>query len=150
MSKESLKSLARDLTTDFPRSPREKLGGYVVAARTLDKCRASLAGCQGEYHFNCPLDKLFLDFAGIEADAFEEKVASGAGDAEMADWIRENGEAHSREAIVQWNNDLLYKRLSEMPIELQLFLEDYIPECLPKDARVIYWFDVYDIEEKRL
>ena len=37
--------LAKDLTKDFPRSPREVLyGGYVIAARKLDKCRATLAG----------------------------------------------------------------------------------------------------------
>lgn len=37
---EKLTLLAPDLTRDFPRSPRETLAGYVVAARTLDKCRA--------------------------------------------------------------------------------------------------------------
>ena len=30
---DKLKLLARDLTKDFPRSPRETLGGYVIAAR---------------------------------------------------------------------------------------------------------------------
>ena len=29
--------LAKDLTKDYPRSPRETLCGYVIAARTLDK-----------------------------------------------------------------------------------------------------------------
>jgi hypothetical protein len=34
-------------------------------------------------------------------------------------------------------------------MELQAYLEDYIEECLP--GRVVYhWFDVYDIEEKRI
>lgn len=56
---EKLKLLAKDLTNDYPRSPRELLAGYVVAARTLDKCRAVIAGTQGEYHFNCPLDGSF-------------------------------------------------------------------------------------------
>lgn len=36
----TLKLLAKDLTKDDPRSPRETLAGYVIAARTLDKCRA--------------------------------------------------------------------------------------------------------------
>ena len=40
---QKLKLLALDLTKPkiFPRSPRETLGGYVLAGRTLDKCRAS-------------------------------------------------------------------------------------------------------------
>ena len=55
---EKVKSLARDLRDDkeFPRSPRGKLGGYALAARALDKCRAALVGWQGEYFSNCPLD----------------------------------------------------------------------------------------------
>jgi hypothetical protein len=37
-----------------------------------------------------------------------------------------------------------------MPIELQRFLEDYIPQFLPADRPVYVWFDVYDLEEKRM
>ena len=33
----------------------------------LDKGRATLAGKNGEYHFDCPLDQHILNFAGIEA-----------------------------------------------------------------------------------
>ena len=51
----AVRALARNLAKDYPRSPRETLCGYVIAARTLDKCRASLAGTAGEYHFDCPL-----------------------------------------------------------------------------------------------
>ena len=55
---EKVKLLAPDLRDgkEYPRSPRATLGGYVLAARAVDKCRAVLAGCQGEYHSNCPLD----------------------------------------------------------------------------------------------
>jgi len=37
-----------------------------------------------------------------------------------------------------------------MPIELQEFLEGYVPKCIPKNRTVYVWFDVYDIEEKRI
>ena len=66
MSNQSLKLLAKDLTKEYPRSPRETLAGYVIAARMLDKCRAVLAGTAGEYHFDCPLDNQFLGFTGID------------------------------------------------------------------------------------
>ncbi|MGE9291624.1 MAG: DUF5069 domain-containing protein, partial [Puniceicoccales bacterium] len=75
---------ALDLTKEFPRSPRATLGGYVVAARTLDKCRALVAGTAGEYHFNCPLDQVFFGFTGIDADQFKEFVATGADDQAVA------------------------------------------------------------------
>lgn len=49
---EKVKLLARDLRNgkEFPRSPRETLAGYVLAARAVDKCRAVLVGWEGEYH----------------------------------------------------------------------------------------------------
>ncbi len=150
---ESLESLAPDLTKEFPRSPRVRLEGcdYVVAARTLDKCRAALVEKNGEYHFDCPLDNFFLEFAEISADAFKEYVATGASDADVGQWIMRTAKAHDRTDIIVWNNSMRFKRISEMPPELQLFLEDYIPEVIPADriADVNYWFDVYDIEEKR-
>ena len=55
-AKEKLQLLAPDLTKNFPRSPRETLAGYVIAARAVDKCRAVLAGTAGEYHSGCPVD----------------------------------------------------------------------------------------------
>jgi hypothetical protein len=39
---EKLKALAKDLRKQPPPSPHEKLGGYVIAARSLVKCRAFL------------------------------------------------------------------------------------------------------------
>ena len=134
----------------FPRSPRETLGGYVVAARTLDKCRAAVNGTLGEYHFDCPLDNFFFNFAGITPDNFREFVATGADDEAVAEWIQENATKRDRREIIQWNNDMRGKRICEMPIELQEFLEVYIPEYLPKGRPVYVWFDVYDLEEGRM
>jgi len=148
MSQTNLNAL--DLTNAYPRSPRETLGGYVIAGRALDKCRSVLAETNGEYHFGCPLDQVFFDFVGITADAFKEFVATGADDTAVGAWIQENAKEQSKEEIVGWNNGLRDKRISEMPIELQVFLEDYIPECLPAGRVVYYWFDVYDIEEERI
>ena len=45
---DKLKLLAKDLTKEFPRSPRELLAGYVITARAADKCRAVLVGTAGE------------------------------------------------------------------------------------------------------
>lgn len=145
-----LASLAPDLTKSFPRSPHDKIGGYVVAARTLDKCRAALNGSNGEYHFDCPLDNFFFSFAGITADAFKAFVETGASDDEVGKWIRSNGKQQDEIDIIKWNNEMRYKRISEMPDPLQEFLEGYIPEFIPANKRVNYWFDVYDIEEKRI
>jgi hypothetical protein len=151
MNTEALETLTLDLNQTTPRSPRQLLGGYVIAGRSLDKCRADLLGKNGEYHFDCPLDNLFFDFTGITADEFKEYVASGAGDDEVAEWIAAKAKQEARTEIVVWNNQRRYMRISEMPPELQLFLEDYIPEVIPAGRlhEVRYWFDVYDLEEGR-
>ena len=150
MSNEKLKLLAKNLTKEYPRSPRETLAGYVIAARTLDKCRAVLAGTAGEYHFDCPLDNQFLGFTGIGAEQFKAFVATGATDAEVATWIEHHSKIKERPEIVAWNNKLRATRPCDMPIELQQFLEDYIPKVVPKNRPVYVWFDVYDLEEKRI
>src|SRR5271155_1778736 len=93
-----------DLTQNPPRSPRIRLGGYVIVPRMLDKCRATINGKNGEYHFNCPLDQRFLEFAGIDAEAIKAEVAAGKGDGEILEWIQANAKNKPSEAeIAQWS-----------------------------------------------
>ena len=81
---------APDLTIRPPRSPRTKLGGYALLPRMLDKGRAELTGKNGEYHYNCPLDQQFLNFAGIDPEALKAELAAGKGDGEILEWIKAN------------------------------------------------------------
>ena len=75
MNKEKLQSLARDLRKITPRSPRETLGGFVIAARMLDKARADLLGINGEYNFYpCGLGAYFWKFTGLDAAKFKDEM----------------------------------------------------------------------------
>jgi hypothetical protein len=56
----ALRLLSPDLRCAFLCRPRETLTGYVLAARILDKCRATLLGQNGAYNYACPLGALFL------------------------------------------------------------------------------------------
>ncbi len=149
---DKVKALALDLTKDYPRSPRATIGGYVLAARCLDKCRATLAGTAGEYHFDCPLDNFFLGFAGIKGADLKEFVATGADDAAVGKWIEEHATPRPRVEIIKWNNEWRYKRISELADGLQEYMEDYIPKNVPADLipHIDYFFDIYDAEEKRI
>ena len=69
-----------DLTQRPPRSPRCRLGGYAGLPRMLDKGRAAIAGKNGEYHYDCPLDQRILSFLGIEAEALKKELAAGKED----------------------------------------------------------------------
>ncbi|MDB6123705.1 MAG: hypothetical protein JWQ71_2698 [Pedosphaera sp.] len=150
MSTEKLKLLAKDLTKEFPRSPRAKLGDYVLAARCIDKCRAVLNGTQGEYHYACPLDQQFLQFAEINPEELKTFVATGATDDEIGQWITTHAKKRSRAAVVQWNNKERDTRLSDLPPETQEFMEDYIQKYVPRNRPVYHWFDVFDLEEQRI
>jgi hypothetical protein len=93
-----------DLTQHPPRSPRVRLGGYVILPRCLDKCRAVLAGKVGEYKYACPLDQHMLKFAGIDADALMAAVKKGLGDAEILAWITTNAATPREEwEIAHWS-----------------------------------------------
>ena len=93
-----------DLTQHPPRSARTQLGGYVILPRMLDKCRATIAGKNGEYHFACPLDQRFLQFAGVDPEKLKAEATKGATDTEILAWIQANA-AHKRGdwEIAQWS-----------------------------------------------
>ena len=74
---------APDLTQRPPRSPRSRLGGYALLPRMLDKGRATLAGKNGEYHYDCPLDQNILNFTGIDAKKLLAELKKGKGDGEI-------------------------------------------------------------------
>lgn len=86
---DKLKKLAKDLRKEEPRSGSEELAGFEGAARALDKCRASLVGWNGEYTYGCPLDQMFFEEAGIDAEEFKGIVATGASDHEVERWLKE-------------------------------------------------------------
>jgi hypothetical protein len=77
-----------DLTQFPPRSPRVRLGGYAHLPRLLDKARATAAGKNGDYHYNCPLDRHFFDFTGLDHEALLAEVKKGKSDTEMLAWVR--------------------------------------------------------------
>jgi hypothetical protein len=148
---ENVKKLAPDLTKGFPHSPHAMLGGYVLAKRAVDKCRADLAGNLGEYHYDCPLDNIFLGFAGLNGSDLREFVATGADDAAVSAWIEKNAAKRPRIEVIKWNNDWRYKRISELPDGMQEFMEDYIPQNVPAAVihHIRYFFDIFDAEEQR-
>jgi len=94
---------AKDLTKEPPRSPYETIGGLAIIARTIDKCRASLAGTIGEFHFDCPVDNMLFSFKGIKGDDFKAYVAEGHTDEEIAEWVKGQGIPRSDEEIAAWS-----------------------------------------------
>lgn len=97
------KIFGKDLTKEAPRSPHMRLGGFVILARTIDKCRANINGTVGEYHFDCPLDKTLFNFKGIIGEDFKKFVATGASDEEIVEWLKKNGTMKTDAEIKAWS-----------------------------------------------
>ena len=133
-----------DLTQHPPRSPRTRLGGYVILPRTLDKGRAALAGKNGEYHFNCPLDQRFLSFLGIDAEALKSELAKGKGDGEILEWINNNSTAKPKPwEIAAWS--AYQEARGPDDVETREFFNDLLAKLSKTREDILGWFDVLDL-----
>ena len=135
-----------DLTTRPPRSPRVRLGGYVILPRLLDKCRATLASKNGEYSYNCPLDQYFLKFAGVDPDALQKQVAAGLGDGAILCWIEKNQKHHrSGQEIEAWSDYM--NRRAPASMEQRERMNQYQSEAGKDREDITTWFDVLDLDD---
>ena len=95
--------IARDLTKQAPHSPRERIAGFAIASRAIDKCRASLAGTLGEYHYDGPLDNLLFDFKGITSEQFQTTVEASTNYEEVGTWLLASGTTKTPVEIKTWS-----------------------------------------------
>jgi len=137
---------APDLRKGFPRSPNESLGHYVLLPRIIDKCRATVAGTAGEYKFNCPLDRQFFDFTGVDADAFKTEVANGKSDQELVAWVEKNAKVKTPEEIRSWSYEQRWRRPGA---EMAHHFEEMRETIAPDNYRIETWFQLLDADEKR-
>ena len=93
---------AKDLTQEPARSPRLRVGGYVLLARMADKGRATLNGTAGEYHFDCPVDNILFGFKGVKGAEVRPLLASGASDDEIAAWLDTHGTPKTAVEVTAW------------------------------------------------
>ena len=136
-----------DLTKRPPRSPRLRLGGYVLLPRMLDKGRAEIAEQNGEYHYNCPLDQRIISFLGLDPAALREQLAAGKGDGEILEWIQANAKhQHSPWEIEQWS-DYMQRRGPESDAEtLQTFAE-MVGKVSKTREDIKTWADLLDLDD---
>jgi hypothetical protein len=135
-----------DLTKQAPRSPRVRLGGYVILPRMLDKGRATLAGKNGEYHFACPQDQQFLCFAGLDPEAVKQQIAAGKSDSEMLDWINANAKPkRAAWEIAAWSA-LQEQRSPDNP-DSRAYFNDVHAKVAPKRTDIGTWFDLLDLDD---
>jgi hypothetical protein len=135
----------RDLTKQAPHSPRERVGGFVIAKRTIDKCRASLTGKLGEYHYDCPLDNVLFGFKGINGDQFKAAVKTSKTYEEIGAWLQANGTKKTPAEINAWSDGVDVDSPMKSPKKRAHFIENCTQLGLnPETSTTFDWLEADD------
>ena len=143
-------------TNVYPCSPKVLLGGIAHLGRFIDKIRLRHAGLIQDYNYiTVGFDKYLIEFLGIDAKAFEQRVLAGGTDEELLAWVVSHGKLRTPEEIAQWNHILLSScpkddaarqrfqgRLQDIATKRGVQLASLPP--------VSTWAEVIELDEERL
>jgi uncharacterized protein DUF5069 len=137
------KITGKDLTKEAPRSPRIRVGGYAILGRTIDKCRALVAGNLGEYHFDCPLDRTLFGF--VRGEDFRAQIEQGASDEEMVEWLNQSGQEKTSAQIKRWSEKVEASSLHDDLEKREFFVEECRKLGLdPGETTTFEWLEIDD------
>ena len=138
--------IARDLSKQAPHSPRERIAGFVIANRAIDKCRASVAGTLGEYHYDCPLDNMLFTFKGISGEQFKALVQNSENYEEVGVWLQEYGKPKTTEEIKVWSDEMEATSPMNNPERRGKFIENCAKVGLnPETSTTFDWLEADDL-----
>ena len=138
---------APDLTKRAPRSPRCRLGGYVILARLLDKGRAAIAGINGEFNYDAPLDQHLEEFIGLDFAALKEQLAAGHGDGDILIWINANAKPKRAAWEIDAWSTFMERRGPSGDVETLQFFAEYVGKFAQDREDVKTWFDLVDLDD---
>ncbi|MDH5666574.1 MAG: DUF5069 domain-containing protein [Nitrospira sp.] len=140
----------------YPRSPKVLLGGIAHLGRLIDKIRLRHAGKIQDYNYlTVGFDQYLIDFLGIDAQAFEQRVLAGGTDDDLLAWVQSNGRPSTPDRVEQWSRLLLAAKPKdeEANKRYQSRLQDIASKrCVPMSAlpAVTTWADAIDLDEERM
>ena len=139
------KVTGNDLKREAPRSPRIRVGGYGILGRTIDKCRALVAGDIGEYHFDCPLDNMLFGFKAVKGDDFKAQIEQGASDQEIVEWLNQSGEKKTPAEIKRWSEKVEASSLYDDLEKHDYFVQETRKLGLdPEKTTTFDWLEIDD------
>ena len=142
--------ITRDLSKQAPHSPRDPISGFAIASRAVDKCRASLAGKLGEYHYDGPLDNLLFNFKGITGEQFKTAVQASTNYEDVGTWLQANGTAKTPAEIKTWSDEMEAGSLMKIPEKRAYFIESCSALGLnPQMNSTFDWLEADDRETFR-
>jgi hypothetical protein len=140
----------------YPRSPKALLGGIAHLGRFIDKIRLRDEGKIQDYNYiTVGFDKYLVDFLGIDAKAFEQRVLAGGTDEELFAWVRANGKQVTEAEIRLFTRNLL-KSEPKDDAARQRF-QGRLEEVATKRgvpvsslSHATTWVDVIELDEERM
>jgi hypothetical protein len=137
---------APDLTQHPPRSPRVRLGGFAHLPRLIDKARATLAGSQGEYTYDCAMDAHFWEFTGLNAEAFLAEVKTGKCDYDLVNYVLATMQPKRvKSEIAAWSGWL--ENRPPYATEGRAFFNQLHAAVGPRREDIGSWFELLDLED---
>ncbi|MDA8150205.1 MAG: DUF5069 domain-containing protein [Nitrospiraceae bacterium] len=141
------------------RSPRERLGGYAILPRLIDKVRLRAAGLlPPEYRSNLlrlpdpgkgffPLDGRFLEFTGLDPAELEQAILSAQSDEAVLAWVAAHSKPHSSLEREEWS--LSFDKIPPDEKRTEHRRKTYPSLAHRQDIGTLSPFDLIDIDEGR-
>jgi hypothetical protein len=134
----------------YPRSPYQRLGGYVHLPRLIDKARLHRCGLLYGYKYKTSgFDRRLLTFLGIDGDEFERVVSELTSDEAIFAWIGTKGVGNTSAEIEAWNSAMINRQpdTPEKQVQFQLFLTETGRNESSEGVRT--YFDLIEFDEGR-
>ena len=123
------------------------MAGLAHLPRMIDKARAKKNGALGEYKYPCPLDKILLNFLGMESDNFIEVVTT-IEDEKISKWAEARCAHKNAEEKELFNKGFIEKKPdTEKDWEKFYQIRGNID---PSRTDIQTWTALIDLEEGRL
>ena len=136
-------------TNQVPRSPYERLGGYVHLPRLIDKAKLHRKGLLDGYNYKTVgFDKHLLAFLKVDPDQFEEAANRLETDDAILSWIEERADKHSPEAIEEWNQAMI-TRYPDSAVKRARFLHALKESGGEGRDDIRTYFDLIEFDEGR-
>jgi hypothetical protein len=114
--------------------------------RTIDKCRALVAGNIGEYHFDCPLDNMLFGFKNVKGTDFKAQIENGTSDPQMAEWLDQSGDKKTADEVKRWSDEIEETSPYNDPERRDWFIEQ--TKSVGLDASKVTLFDWLEADDK--
>jgi hypothetical protein len=140
--------LKKDLTTSYPRSVKDKVLGVVQLGRAIDKGIAFANGTQGEYNYDCPMDRTTFAAFGIDANGLLDAIKKAQSEADVIAYLKPFVEKKSAAEIEVFNTTSLANKPAPGSDGEAYFLQ-LRGQVAPDRVDVTTWADLLDLDEKR-